>query len=435
MKRCYSLWLLMLICVSGSLQFSRADDVVIENRDKRMFYYSLRDSADVAWSKTHEIAPGEKQTHATSNRVRISYLTDVAHYAWLEARKTYRIDNVAQGRLRAVTQVRRPALPDATTNIDDETPAPRDDSASPAPPATATAAEPDRAATVSQPKPTRTPSIAAPTLDPAGNDARTEESFEALFDVTNRVVTVRAIADNTYRDAFPEWRERIRRIVASASEYYRREYSIRLVLTETSAWKYDGVAVDLKSRWARLLEQSPNEVDLIVALVGYGDYSSVNGEAAFTGQLGRAAFFGQHLMVADRNDYHENRAKTILLHELGHIFGAFHVADQNLMMYPGYLQLPTDEIIAGTVPFGDTIDQIFAMTKEFDFRTGVNSLSPVTQRRIQSLYRLHGLPQESRQTDPITDGYKYLERRAQIVAEQMAERAETSRGVFDGLPE
>ncbi|MDP7305788.1 MAG: hypothetical protein QGG09_21930, partial [Pirellulaceae bacterium] len=129
------------------------------------------------------------------------------------------------------------------------------------------------------------------------------------------------------------------------------------------------------------------------------------------------------------------RAKTILLHELGHIFGAFHVADQNLMMYPGYLQLPTDEIIAGTVPFGDTIDQIFAMTKEFDFRTGVNSLSPVTQRRIQSLYRLHGLPQESRQTDPITDGYKYLERRAQIVAEQMAERAETSRGVFDGLPE
>lgn len=435
MKRSYVLWLLVLICLSSSSRFSRADDVVIENHDKRVFYYSLRGGADGAWSKTHEIAPGEKQSHATSNHVRISYLSDVAHFAWLDARKTYQIDDVAQGRLKTATLVQRPALPDETPNIDNEAPAARDDSEPPAPPVVATAAEPDRAATASQAEPARTPSIPAPTLEPAGNDAQTEESFEALFDVTNRVVTVRAIADNAYRGAFPDWRARIRRIIAGASECYRREYSIRLVLTETAAWKYDGLAADLESRWARFLEQPPNEVDLIVALVGYGDYSSVKGEAASTGQFGRAAFFGQHLMVADRKDYSENRAKTVLVHELGHIFGAFHVADQNLMMYPGYLQLPTDEIIAGTVPFGKTIDEVFTMTKEFDFRAGVNSLSPITQRRIQSLCRLHGLPRESHQTDPITEGYKYLERRAQIVAEQMAERAETSRGVFDGLPE
>ena len=144
MKRSYVLWLLVLIGLSNASRFSQADDVVIENHAERVFYYSLRGGANVAWSKTHEIAPGEKRSHATSTRLRISYLSDVAHFAWLNARKTYRIDNVAEGRLKAVTQVQRPTLPDETPNIDKEAPAARDDSESPARQAAATSAEPDR---------------------------------------------------------------------------------------------------------------------------------------------------------------------------------------------------------------------------------------------------------------------------------------------------
>ncbi len=436
MKRSYLLWLLVLICATHASRISHADDIVIENLDRRAtFYYSLRENSDVLWSKTHEIAPGQRRSHATATRLRISYLSNVAHYAWLDTRKTYQIDDVAVGRLRVVTEVRRPVLPDETRNIETVAPAIREKPESPAPRSAANDTAPDRVPSTSQPKSTRTRSTPLSQPLETGNKATVEESLDALFDVANRVVTVRAIADDRFRDTFPEWRERMRRIIDGASKYYEREYSIRLVLTQTSEWNYDGVAADLESRWSRLLEQPPSEVDLIVAFVGFGDYSSVAGEAAYTGQLGRAAFFGQHLMVADRKDYHENRAKTVLIHELGHVFGAFHVADQNLMMYPGYMQLPTEEIIAGTVSFGAIIDKVFGMTKEFDFRAGVNSLSSITQRRIQTLYRRHGLSQESRQTDPITEGYKYLQRRAKIVAEQMAARAETSRRVFDGLAE
>jgi hypothetical protein len=435
MIRSSLLVLLVMPWVFLASSISQADEIVIQNNDSEAsFFYSLRDRPDAAWSRTYEIAPGERQSHAASSRVRISYLANVALYAWLDTRKTYRIDDVSRGQLRVVTQVRRPVLPVETLDPENEASVGRHHLDLPGRPATATAENPARAATDSKLQPNGTRSIPNPSPVPVGDDRQSEESAGLPYDATVRIVTVRAIADNTYRGAFPEWRDRMRRIVAGASDYYEREYAIRLVLKQTSAWKYDGVADDLESRWSRLIEQPTTEVDLVVAAVGYGDYSRIAGESAYTGQLGRAAFFGQHLMLADRKDYHENRAKTVLVHELAHVFGAFHVADRKLIMFPGYMQLPINEIIAGTVPFGGTIDQVFAMTREFDFRTGVNSLSPTTQRRIQALYRLHGLPQETRQTDPITEGYKYLQRRAEIVAEQMSERAETSHGVFDGLP-
>lgn len=449
MKRGYVVALVVLIGAVLAGESLRADEVVIENRGKQTFYYSLRERDGEMWSRTYEVAAGEQRTHATSERLRISYLTSSAQFEWLEPRSTYRIDDVAEGRLRAVTVVRRPTTPAASPETANGAPATGQTAELPAPasPGPAATAAPDRAAEPAEAEfatpipspageaPAPSPAAEAPALPPAAGADRVDETFEGLFDIANRIVTVRAIADNTYRAAIPEWRERAKRIVAGASEYYQREYAIRLVLTETKEWEYDGVSADLETRWAELLEQSPREIDLIVALVGYGDYSSVKGEAAYTGQLGRAAFFGQHLMVADRKDYHENRAKTVLIHELGHVFGAFHVADQNLMMYPGYLQLPTDDIIAGTVAFGEINDAVFAMTKGFDFRAGVNSLSLETQRKIQQLYRQHGLPQEARQTDPITAGYTYREQRAKIVAQQMAERARDARGAFDVLPE
>jgi len=443
-------FLFLLLTMIGTATFSTtlpADDVAIENLSDRIFYYALRVEDGGAWSKTYEVPAGETQTHSVAKRVRISYLSDKAQFGWLEANQTYRISDAVGGQLRAVTEVRRPALPD----VPDESTANNESHPSDAAsdltsnPGAATNADstamdlpsPDETTdnTASDVVPTAG-DRPAPTARPAPSPANAEpaeESFDGLFDISNRVVTVRVIADDTFRNSFPEWRARARSIVAGASQYYQREYSIRLVVTETSSWNYNAVHDDLDARWTTLLEESPHDVDLIIALVGYGDYSSVEGTATYTGQLGRAAFFGQHLLVADRQDYHENRAKTILIHELGHIFGAFHVSDQNLMMYPGYLQLPTDEIIAGTVAFGETIDGVFALTKEFVFRDGVNSLSRTTQRRIQSLYQLHGLASETRQTDPITSGYQYLEQRAQIIAKQMTRRAEESRGAFDDL--
>ncbi len=480
MKRGDRLALLVMLPVIFLSNALQAENVVLENHGKRTFYYSLRTSDGAAWSQAYQIGCGEKQIHPASARLRISYLSDKAHFEWLDVNKTYRINDVADGRLQAVTQVLRPELPAAAPDAD--TPATSNppaatrtggDAPQLSDPSTATfdstkatesqagdsttgneAAAPSRSrpstATSEAARPSeagdgevpnarggsRQPDVAAPASTlPSATVDQNDATFDGLFDITNRVVTVRAITDNTYRTAFPEWRERVRRTIAGASEYYQREYAIRLVVTETSEWDYDAVHDTLKSRWSRLLEKSPQDVDLIIALVGFGDYSSVEGEATFTGQLGRAAFFGQHLMVADRQDYHVNRAKTILIHELGHIFGAFHVADQDLMMYPGYLELPTEKIIEGTVPFGKTMDAVFAMTKGFVFRDGVESLSPRTQQRIQSLYRQHGLATESRRTDPITSGYEYLELRAKIVAEQMAKRATEARGVFEGLSE
>lgn len=249
---------------------------------------------------------------------------------------------------------------------------------------------------------------------------------------TVRTVRVRAIVDETYRQVVRDWRERIPRIVGSASAYFERQFGIRLTLTVLLPWEYQALADSPTDQWRHLLKQSPEGVDLIIAFAGYGDHFRLQPETLYTGQLGRAAFFGQHILIADQRDIHENRAKMTLIHELGHVFGAFHVAAPNLVMTPQYADLPSELIVAGRVPFGEPATKIIQMTRDFHFPLGVESLSPETRQFIQAAFRAHGLANEQTSADPITEGYRYLQERAECRAEQWQRKAQQARDDYLG---
>jgi hypothetical protein len=285
------------------------------------------------------------------------------------------------------------------------------------------------------PSPVPTKSPASVTVDQASESSRVlervgDERVRPGEPAASRTVRVRAIVDETYRQVVHDWRERIPRIVGSASAYFERQFGIRLTLTVLLPWEYKALADSPADQWRHLLKQSPEGVDLIVAFAGYGDHFRLQPETLYTGQLGRAAFFGQHILIADQRDIHENRAKMTLIHELGHVFGAFHVAAPNLVMTPQYADLPGELIVAGRVPFGEPATKIIQMTRDFHFPLGVESLSPETRQFIQAAFRMHGLANERTSADPITEGYRYLQERAESRAEQWERKAQQARNDY-----
>ncbi len=64
----------------------------------------------------------------------------------------------------------------------------------------------------------------------------------------------------------------------------------------------------------------------------------------------------------------------------------------------------------GAVPidfqFGETVRQVILLSRDFDFRQGVQSLKPENARRIQELYRQYHHPNDPPGDDPIAKGYR-----------------------------
>ena len=270
--------------------------------------------------------------------------------------------------------------------------------------------------------------VLAPSLTAAQPQDKHAEPAEV------RTVQVRVLVDDTYRQVVRDWRERVPRIVAGASGYFERQFRIRLVLAVIVPWEYKALVDAPADQWRHLLKQSTEGVDLVVAFAGYGDHFRLQPETLYTGQLGRAAFFGQHILIADQRDIHENRAKTTLIHELGHVFGAFHVADPQSIMTPQYADLPGEAIVAGRLPFGEPGASMIALTRDFHFPSGVESLAPETRQAIQAAYRQHGMAHEQTSADPITEGYRYLQERAESRAHQWQRKAQQARNDFLGEP-
>jgi hypothetical protein len=360
----------------------RAETITIENGGRVEFSFSLRSRPGLPWSNSLELEPGQRHTVEASEPVVVSYWTDQARFATLQPGGWYRIDNPRNGPLRPVTGTMRPPGAEAV-----------------APPASA-------------------PGTTPPVLSD---------------DEGVRVLRLSAIADATYRQVVDDWRDRIRQTVAGASKYYEANFQVRLELDEIRAWEYRGLADDVEGRVKQALQMAPGSSDLLVAFIGLGDYYKTQEKTFRTGHLGAGFPFGQHLLVTGNDDFHVNREIAVLIHELAHGFGAFHVTDRRSLMQPGYDDAPIREVLTAQLPLDAVSMEIIGLTREVDFRRGVTSLDAATQRRLKQLALWHRHPAEAYAMSPIALGHAYQFERsaAQVVAE--AARNPSGTPTDDGL--
>jgi hypothetical protein len=214
-----------------------------------------------------------------------------------------------------------------------------------------------------------------------------------------RRLAVLAVADETYREKFADWKDRIAEITATASHYYEDAVAIRLELVDCRPWNYRAaMRGDVGKTADKLLRIESADAELVIGWLGV--IQSLPGEPSNRYELGWYATFGRHICIVDDERRQVPGATLLLLRTLAHTFGAFCVLDKTSMMRLALGAVPID------FQFGETVRQVILLSREFDFRLGVESLKADSARRIQELYRQYHHPNDPLGDDPITKGYR-----------------------------
>jgi metallopeptidase family M12-like protein len=164
-------------------------------------------------------------------------------------------------------------------------------------------------------------------------------------DTPQRIIRIKVVADVPFRARNPGWADEARGLIEAASDYYEREFDIRLMTQSVSPWPETERVPSTPALLDRLKKEFDGQVksgsyDLIVAFTAEG----VN--RVFTTGRPRVDRIGDCdqglanyvvVPVTKVFNYRGPNAEpefdvVALVHELGHVFGAVHVTDVQSLM-------------------------------------------------------------------------------------------------------
>ncbi len=197
----------------------------------------------------------------------------------------------------------------------------------------------------------------------------------------------------------PQWKDIFKKRLKYASSILEREFKIKLKDVVFWTWEADP-ALDTRQLLDDLMARYPLSSKNVDIMIGLSKLEEITGSMNIRDLhvLGRTRpFSGYTLLRYPNNPLFKVQEETVLIHELGHMFGAMHTENADTIMAPyADRQIPTT--------FDASNRQIIAMTRNMDFRQGAESLpSEVIQRLVDS-YMLMG------QSDQSTDFYYALAR-------------------------
>ena len=168
-------------------------------------------------------------------------------------------------------------------------------------------------------------------------------------DVPQRLVRVKVLVDVPFRARNPNWNEEARGLIDAASDYYEREFEIRIVTESVSAWPATERIASTPMVLATLRKEFPVELrahsyDLIVFFSGENTSRYLPAGRPRVDRIGdcRAGLSSYIVvpisnMVRHRSANDEPELDVIaLIHELGHVFGAEHVDDTRSIMHESF---------------------------------------------------------------------------------------------------
>jgi metallopeptidase family M12-like protein len=164
-----------------------------------------------------------------------------------------------------------------------------------------------------------------------------------------RLVRVKVVADVPFRARNPNWSEEARGIVEAASDYYEREFDIRIMTQSVSAWPATERVDSTPALLSLLQKEFPSAskdgtYDLIVSLTAENTTRYFSMGRPRVDRIGNCTQgLANYVVVPIGNVFHYQGAIAeptfdviALVHELGHIFGAEHVEDTTSLMHENF---------------------------------------------------------------------------------------------------
>ncbi|MGH7817632.1 MAG: M12 family metallo-peptidase [Candidatus Binatia bacterium] len=173
----------------------------------------------------------------------------------------------------------------------------------------------------------------------------------ALFgpDIAERAVRIKVLVDVPFRARNARWAEEARGLVEAASDFYEREFDIRLLTQSVASWPEKERVPSSVTLLTRLQKEFPlpaktDNYDLIVVFTAENVSRYFIAGRARVDRIGNCnQGLGSYAIVPISKvfQYRGMNAEPeldviALIHELGHIFGAEHVEDINSLMHEDF---------------------------------------------------------------------------------------------------
>ncbi|MFO0947393.1 MAG: hypothetical protein U1D30_15900 [Planctomycetota bacterium] len=144
------------------------------------------------------------------------------------------------------------------------------------------------------------------------------------------VIPVKILVDDNEPAVDGKWEERLRARVAAASKIYLSHFRIRLDVVETGRWTSEPKLTDFEGIFVDFHRKVRSEK----ARLCIGFTSQPVAAKARTHLGGIPGPFGTHVLIWERTKITEPERLEVLVHELGHFFGAPHSPDPHSVMRP-----------------------------------------------------------------------------------------------------
>lgn len=164
-----------------------------------------------------------------------------------------------------------------------------------------------------------------------------------------RLVRVKVLADVPFRARNPNWMEEARGIVEAASDYYEREFDIRVMPQSVSAWPATQRVDSTPALLDMLRKEFPagandGGYDVIVAFTAENTSRYLTAGRPRVDRIGNCTQgLSNYMVVPIGKVFHYEGPSAepgfdviALIHEIGHVFGAEHVEDTQSIMHENF---------------------------------------------------------------------------------------------------
>lgn len=176
------------------------------------------------------------------------------------------------------------------------------------------------------------------------------------------------------------WQVKFTERLAYASKIFETEFGIKFRITQVWGWNVTQEKQDSDFLLADLMSRFPlYQVDCVIGLSRLTHTPTVENVRDLD-TLGRTQPFSGYLVVRyPANTLFRIQEETVLVHELGHLFGAVHTKQISTIMSP---------IVEKQIPsvFDSENRQIIRLTRDMDFKKGIQVLDQQTTEQLLASY-------------------------------------------------